>query len=267
MGGIPSTSTCNSPPESLIPGPNASTNAIILRCGNDNISTTRRKLNMSPVWNEYLKRHSTAEEVVVDGLYSIACLKHLLQYLHDPDTFPLLWNKENGFDFAAYQDLEQGAHAWQLSDLEMWIAEQRYLEAIKTVTTESVVEILPEQLAQGFEHDGDTDVQVHVLHKTRYFHHCAAGKLVHRTERGKPVQCGQKCKIVAQQAEDTVRYEVEPHLEIVTLTKKVVFDREVCKRQPGVRDELVAAEDDDVGYDDEEGQVESSKSETSSVEE
>lgn len=60
----------------------------------------------------------------------------VLQYLRTK-TFPLFWEQSRGFDFSRYAILARQAIMYQIPRLYDWIAEEKYLDAVKvTVTTE-----------------------------------------------------------------------------------------------------------------------------------
>ncbi|KAJ4368379.1 hypothetical protein N0V83_006736 [Neocucurbitaria cava] len=56
----------------------------------------------------------------------------LLAYIRRPTVYPLLWTKEQGFDYATYNRLLAEAKFFGLEALRSWIHKQKYLSAIKT---------------------------------------------------------------------------------------------------------------------------------------
>jgi len=56
----------------------------------------------------------------------------LLGYMRRPTVFPLLWTREQGFDYVTYNKLLAEADFFGLDDLKNWIKERKYLKAVKT---------------------------------------------------------------------------------------------------------------------------------------
>jgi hypothetical protein len=54
----------------------------------------------------------------------------LFEYLRRPAVYPLLWTRENGFDYAAYNKLMAEADFFGLVDLKDWIQQKKYLEVV-----------------------------------------------------------------------------------------------------------------------------------------
>lgn len=153
---------------------------------------------------------------------------HIATYLEDPDTFPLFRSAQWGFHYALYHHLQKAARALELYDLHDWIAEKRYVRAIKTVVDTTIEEVEPGQLPSTVQYEGDAEVTVNMLQKTRYFHFCPRAIPTHRVERDKQNRCGRKCESLHELGHSHL--EEEPYVEIVTVTKRVVFDPEVCRR-------------------------------------
>lgn len=160
---------------------------------------------------------------------------HIVSYLENPDMFPLFRSAQCGFHYALYHHLQKAARALELYDLHDWRAEKKYVHAIKTVVHTTIEEIEPGQLPTTVMYDGNAEVTVNILQKTRYFHFCPRGVPAHRFERDSPNRCGRRCE--AHREHGSSRLEEESYAEVFTVAKSVVFDAAMCRRGTGAEED------------------------------
>jgi len=91
----------------------------------------------SPYFNTLFEANSRWDiELLSDGSYAIDAdpdtLSIILKYMRRPSVFLLLWTKEKGFDYVAYNDVLAEADFCGLEELKDWIMERRYLKAVET---------------------------------------------------------------------------------------------------------------------------------------
>ncbi|KAF1846512.1 uncharacterized protein K460DRAFT_314010 [Cucurbitaria berberidis CBS 394.84] len=210
----------------------ASPDFVTLNYGTRQIATSRFYLARSPVFARFFASNPAARHMKIFGDVDEVALGHVLQYLQNDMVYPFFWTKATGFDYALYHRVHQQAEVLEIWDLTDWIQDQKYIGAIKTITEEVIEEIRPGQPARSVERQGDVELQQHIVTKVRYFHVCPRGTITHRTQRGIPILCGHKC--TNRSDYDPGHFEEVPYVEVVTVTKRLVYDPNVCKRKADV---------------------------------
>ncbi|KAH9882052.1 hypothetical protein J1614_001224 [Plenodomus biglobosus] len=211
-----------------------------LTCGSKSFRIRRASLQKHSIFAQHMRFHPYDTEIELTALHGDEEMTvHIVTYLENPDIFPLFRSAQWGFHYALYHHLQKAARALELYDLHDWIAEKRYVQALKTVVHTTIEEIEPGQLPTTAMYDGNAEVTVNILQKTRYFHFCPRGVPAHRVERDSPNRCGRRCE--AHREHGSSRLEEEPYAEVLTVAKSVVFDAAACMR--GTRAEAGTDED------------------------
>jgi hypothetical protein len=65
---------------------------------------------------------------------------HVLSYLRS-GVMPLLWNEENGFDYASYAKLQNMADFLRIERLMKWVKDEEYLKAVQHRSEVEIVEV------------------------------------------------------------------------------------------------------------------------------
>ncbi|PZD34285.1 K-tetra multi-domain protein [Pyrenophora tritici-repentis] len=110
-------------------------NVITLDVGGRKFRTTKAVLSTSPYFANLFNRWEDYAEIQADGSLFIdvdpEIFPHLLNYLRRPNTFPLYWTRNDGFDYVLYTRLGAEADYFMLEGLKWWIRRKEYLEAVK----------------------------------------------------------------------------------------------------------------------------------------
>ncbi|KAE8385534.1 hypothetical protein BDV23DRAFT_188131 [Aspergillus alliaceus] len=217
-------STCTNQSTPLPSSPeDTDTTIITLQVRDKSIPTTHYTLtHKSPYFKALLSEQWNS--ALPDGSYFIDAdpkiFKHVLEYL-SRGTLPLFYDRVNGHDYGKYHALLSQASYFGISELETWLWEQRYLQA---VSVETKVKLREGSVAKNYASTGSSDVveEVYPQWGCRRSWVCPRGIMVHD---GKPEACGIKCKKVG--CGDSYE-EVPDLLGVMVVQKKVVFDRTKC---------------------------------------
>jgi hypothetical protein len=110
------------------------TDHILLDVSGRKIRTRKSTLQTSEYFNSMLSGRWTID-LLPDGSLPIDAdpeiFSILLGYMRRPTVYPLLWTKEQGFDYVTYNKLMAEADFFGLDDLKNWILQRKYLKAIK----------------------------------------------------------------------------------------------------------------------------------------
>jgi hypothetical protein len=161
-----------------------------------------------------------------DGTYFIdadpALFEHLLNFMRRPSVFPVFWSQDKGFDYNLYQRLQAEAEYFQMSSLDKWIKEEKYLQAVTIRTYEPVTrdldKVTQERIAGNMTKDWHYVPKVHKTSIRPRRIQCRYGKRE---------ACGGACH--GYKGDDNTDYDEADYLEVVTVKREVVFDEEVCK--------------------------------------
>jgi hypothetical protein len=108
-------------------------NQIVLDVSGRKFRTTRATLQSCDYFQALLTRWS--DNVQPDGSYYVDAdpdiFEHVLNFIRRPQTFPLFWDRETGFDHMLYLKLQAEADFFCLHDLRDWIRAKKYLDAVE----------------------------------------------------------------------------------------------------------------------------------------
>ena len=148
--------------------PDQDTNIVILNVGGRKFHTIRETLesskwlkSMADCWQDNLIRQSDGS-IFVDADPEV--FEHVLNFMRRPQTFPLFWSKEKGFDLAMYNKLAAEADYFLLHDLRDWIRAGTFTDAIKTNIIVQTQTLWPERSPDPEDrYDSNTNT-VEVVH-------------------------------------------------------------------------------------------------------
>ncbi|KAF7881024.1 uncharacterized protein EAF02_006915 [Botrytis sinoallii] len=142
-----------------------------------------------------------------DGSYFIDAdpdlFEHILRYLRR-SVLPIFYHPEKGHDHVLYLALLGEARYFQITRLENWLKNKRYLHASETQWT-------------------DENVVYHPRWDTEEVYICPREIDVHK---GSESACRRQCENV--RGDSGYKYEDEPILKTLVIRKKLVVDQEAC---------------------------------------
>jgi hypothetical protein len=110
-------------------------NQIFLDVSGRKFRTTKATLQSCDYFQALLTRWG--DNVQPDGSYYVDAdpdiFEHVLNFIRRPQTFPLFWDRETGFDHMLYLKLQAEADFFCLHDLRDWIRAKKYLNAVKVM--------------------------------------------------------------------------------------------------------------------------------------
>ncbi|KAF2473564.1 uncharacterized protein BDR25DRAFT_158866, partial [Lindgomyces ingoldianus] len=152
---------------------------------------------------------------------------HLLRHLRRPNTFPLFWNMEKGFDYALYHALYVEAEYFGIYELAKWIEAKQYLKAITIKSHGPEIHEVNGAPGQPFVMNPNVEVvQREILVTKRERFVCPRGIFAHMVQRGERLKCGKACWKVG--GDDPDEYVEEAYKEAVTWKNEVIFNADVC---------------------------------------
>ncbi|TGO62778.1 hypothetical protein BCON_0017g00190 [Botryotinia convoluta] len=194
---------------------------ITLQVGERRFVTTKNTMTgESPFFAALLSGRWDSNEQA-DGSYFIDAdpdlFEHILRYLRR-SVLPIFYDIKKGHDHALYLALLGEARYFQITRLENWLKNKRYLYAVKICSSvEELDDLWSESLST------DENVEYRPRWDTKEVYICPRGIDVHR---GNSSACGRQCKSVRGDSEYI--YEDEPVLKTLVIRKKVVFDQAAC---------------------------------------
>ena len=203
-----------------IPSPSNAGTQINLQVGEQRFITTIETLTgESPFFSALLSGCWNA--VKADGCYFIdadpSVFKHILCYLRH-GVLPIFYSNSNGHDHALYIALWVQAKYFQVTRLEKWLGDRKYLHAVQVIR--SGVDV--EGANSIAEMTGtDMEIEYHPAWKTERTYICPRGIDLHR---GNPSACGRLCRRAQGDAEDEF-------VEVQVLRTLMVRKRTVIKRE------------------------------------
>jgi len=169
---------------------------------------------------------------LADGSYFIdadpVVFGHVLDYLRR-GVFPVFFDKERGHDHGKYHSLLAEARYFGIPALSQWIAEKRYLDAVRIVRDIHTFQNQREANAFCGGLANDTIVEkIEVQSGITKVYLCPAEKL----HKGDPSKCDKWCAIVQGSETKPWRpgemFVEEVYKQFMVTTVKTVFDHEVC---------------------------------------
>lgn len=151
--------------------------------------------------------------------------EHILRYMRH-GTFPLFYDRTNGFDYGLYNLLMREAECFGMGKLKDWIATKRYLQAI---TVEHMADIF-----EGCNGDSRLGMYIKILDSSMeelYFpswknvkeYQCPRDIEVHH---GDLRRCGKACE--KARGEDDLGYKDVQVLHTLVITKRTVINHDIC---------------------------------------
>ena len=147
----------------------------------------------------------------------------VLRYLRR-GIYPLYWDKSKGHDYAKYLALQAESSYFQIEKLSLWLQEEKYLSAVTISTSVTAYEgpdNSPDML-NAFKKAADETIEYITHTQTVKKYICPRGIPGHR---GEPRRCGRQCHNAQG---DEIIYEDEVMLTVLTIMKKICFDRSIC---------------------------------------
>ncbi|TGO28753.1 hypothetical protein BPAE_0023g00180 [Botrytis paeoniae] len=194
---------------------------ITLQVGERRFVTTKNTMTgESPFFAALLSGRWDSNEQA-DGSYFIDAdpdlFEHILRYLRRA-VLPIFYDIKKGHDHALYLALLGEARYFQITRLENWLKNKRYLYAVQICSS---VEELDDLWSES--HSTDENAEYHPRWDTEKVYICPRGIGVHR---GNANACGRQCENVRGDSEYI--YEDEPVLKTLVIRKKVVVDQAAC---------------------------------------
>lgn len=200
---------------------------VILKVGERHFETFRNTLTDESTYFAARLSGRWSDSDANDGSYFIDTdpdiFQHVLAYLRD-GTLPLCYNAAAGaFEYERYVALLGQARYFGIARLEDWIENERYLAAIETKYTSTLVagENALEEIADRFGVvRGNSKLDFSPAWEMKKIYLCPRGIYVHR---GKPDRCGQQCHRAG-----TGEYEEEQVLKMLVTRHEVIFNPKFC---------------------------------------
>jgi hypothetical protein len=129
--------TAATPSMSNVPKPAElpATDHIILDVGGRKFRSRKTTLQDVPYFQRLFSGRWTIE-LLPDGSLPIDAdpdvFTTLMEYIRRPSVYPLLWTREKGFDYMAYNKLMAEADYFGLDELKQWIQQRQFMKAVKT---------------------------------------------------------------------------------------------------------------------------------------
>lgn len=142
-----------------------------------------------------------------------------MRYLRS-SVLPVFYDRSQGHDYYLYTAVLQQAQYFQIDKLGKWISDRQYHQAVKIQrygSVESGADAINETLGT------DMEVEYHPSWKTEKVYVCPREIASHR---GNPRACGRMCR--NRQGEADPEFVDEEILNIVTVSKRVIFDHKMC---------------------------------------
>ncbi|KAF7930163.1 hypothetical protein BELL_0086g00110 [Botrytis elliptica] len=156
-----------------------------------------------------------------DGSYFIDAdpdlFEHILRYLRR-SVLPIFYDTEKGHDHVLYLALLGEARYFQITRLENWLKNKRYLHAVRV---HSSIEELDDFWSET--QWTDENVAYHPRWDTEEVYICPREIDVHK---GNESACGRQCENV--RGDSGYKYEDEPILKTLVIRRKLVVDQEAC---------------------------------------
>ncbi|PYI01540.1 hypothetical protein BO78DRAFT_269787, partial [Aspergillus sclerotiicarbonarius CBS 121057] len=162
-----------------------------------------------------------ANNALPDGSYFIdadpTLFEHILRYLRR-GVYPLFYSPDKGHDYALYSALLEETRYFGIPDLEAWLEEKRYLNAVQIVTW---VDTINDDDTTSLQTTRPVNewVELYPEWDVRGVYVCPRRIAVHR---GKPWACGRQCD--KERDGEEYKYEDEPVVKLFVVHKSVVFD-------------------------------------------
>ncbi|MCJ1379541.1 hypothetical protein MMC17_002642 [Xylographa soralifera] len=196
---------------------------VTLQVGERRFTTTKDTLTCG---SHYFARMLSGRwpcEAQDDGSYFVdadgTIFEHTLRYLRH-NVLPLYYDRVKGHDFGLYAALLEQARFFGVDDLEKWLRNKKYFEAVRT---EHRVWLVDDSFGVNDVVRSDVELEYHPSWITERVYVCPRGITVHR---GNPDACGRACKSARGDADE--EYVKEQELRMVAIEKKTIFVQEIC---------------------------------------
>lgn len=123
--------------------------------------------------------------VDVDG----PLFEHVLRYLRH-GVYPLIYDTGTGHNLSTYAALLPVAEYLGVNKLATWLREQRYFDAVTTVSSHYPLELEPGQILPSEVSRSCQSRELHFHHGSKQVYKCPKGISVHQF----PAECGKKCE-------------------------------------------------------------------------
>ena len=144
---------------------------------------------------------------------------HVLHYLRHGGVFPLFYSASKGHDYALYNAVRMQARIFELSELERWIEDKRYLEVVRTTVSAEELEDLA-TIARTI--DTDTNIEYRRVWKANYIYLCPQRIPGHK---GNFPACGKQCNKARKGRKH--EYQDEGSWKVVAVERKTTFHPEL----------------------------------------
>ena len=158
--------------------PNIGNNTVTLQVGEKRFITTEKSLKGSHFFSTLLDRWTGNKQE--DGSYFIDAdldvFTHILRYLRH-EVLPVFYDPLKEHEFPLYTAVLQQAQYFQVPQLETWLSEKRYLQAVQV--EHSAVILTGKEEISGTK-PSDTTVEYHPMWTTRNVYVCSRAIFIHR---------------------------------------------------------------------------------------
>ncbi|KAI2483211.1 hypothetical protein Ptr902_05528 [Pyrenophora tritici-repentis] len=170
-------------------------------------------------------------EPQADGSYFMDAdpelFEHLIRFMRRPESYPLFYDQAKGFDYDLYRRLEAEAEYFQINLLTEWIKSEKYLEAVKTITTAVSSRVISDTSLLTMDHaplSQNRSQEYHFIPRIIKSYVCPRNIVVHM---GQKDRCGMACNKARGDLPDA--YEEKYYTQVIVVDKQVIFDRAICQ--------------------------------------
>ncbi|EFQ95074.1 hypothetical protein CFE70_005384 [Pyrenophora teres f. teres 0-1] len=170
-------------------------------------------------------------EPQADGSYFMDAdpeiFEYLIRFMRRPESYPLFYDQTKGFDYDLYRRLEVEAEYFQVNLLTEWIKSEKYLQAVKTVTTSVTSHIAGSASALSIGRESlpqNRSQQYHFIPQVNKTYICPRGISCHMGERDR---CGMAC--IKARGGLPAEYDEHFSTQIIVFDKQITFDRAICQ--------------------------------------
>lgn len=195
---------------------------ITLSVGGQHFKTTKETLEGSNYFralfeNKPPSNGNICRDIDVDP----SVFSYVLRFLRD-GALPLFYDRSRGHDYGQYEAILNQARNFEVDGLVSYLANKRYLSAVKIQHTIERIEEVNGYFAEHHQREtvgSDVEIEYHVTSDKKKVYVCPRGILGHR---GRPMACGRQCHNV--QGEAPAEYEEEGVLKILKIKKRVIVE-------------------------------------------
>ncbi|KAI4168252.1 MAG: hypothetical protein LQ343_006539 [Gyalolechia ehrenbergii] len=199
---------------------------VILQVGEQQFHTSKATLEGSEMLNAMVSDRWKSGEQSDNTFFLDAdpeVFKHILRFLRH-GVYPICYDMASGHDYGLYIAIYKLADFLWVPKLAGWLRDQRYLQALKTMTSARIKDDEDDLSAIN---DSNIKIQYHPTWRTVKRYVCPRGLSVHYDN---PQACGKACRAAQGNAEN--EYEDCPVLSTLCVTERVLFDQNLCTYIP-----------------------------------